>query len=301
MKKMLALLTALSIMLIACACPAYAGQAQVMTSFYSIYIFALNIFDGIDGIEVSCMAPSSTGCLHDYQLLTGDMIKLSQTDMLIVCGAGMESYLDDVRQQFPNLQIVDCSLGIDLIEEDEHEENHESSDATYNAHTWLDAGNAIIIVQNIAQSAAEVFPEYADKINSNMKDYCEKLSLLDAEIKEILSPYSGRSIVTFHEAFPYFARAYGLKIAAVMSDEHESNLSPKKLQEVIEAVRNAGNPPLFTEPGVSSTAAQTISQETGSAIYELDPITTGDAKLDAYETRMLNNAYILKNALEQDD
>ncbi len=301
MKKMLALLTALSIMLIACACPAYAGQAQVMTSFYPIYIFALNIFNGIDGVKVSCMAPSSTGCLHDYQLLTGDMIKLSQTDMLIVCGAGMESYLDDVRQQFQNLTIVDCSAGIDLIAENEHDEDHESSDINYNAHTWLDANNAIIIVQNIAQNAAKAFPEYADKINSNMTDYCAKLSSLDAEIKEILLPYSGKNIVTFHEAFPYFARAYGLKIAAVMSDEHESNLSPKELQKVIEAVREAGNPPLFTEPSVSSTAAQTISQETGSAIYELDPITTGDVKLDAYETRMLNNAYLLRNALEQNN
>ena len=293
MKKALALLVALGMMFIACACSASAGQVQVMTSFYPLYIFALNVFDGVDGVTVSCMTTPSTGCLHDYQLLASDMMKLAKADMLIVCGAGMENYLADVQTQFPNLPVVDCSAGIDLIAEDEHEEahhhHHDEDEEAYNTHTWLDAQNAIRIVQTIAQSAAAMMPAQADKIASNAQAYCERLAALDA----------GRSIVTFHEAFPYFARAYGLHIAAVMSDEHEDSLSPKALREVIETVRAAGNPPLFTEPGSSSVAAQTISQETGAGIYELDPIVTGEAALDTYETRMLNNAYALKNALEQ--
>ena len=303
MKKALALLVALGMMFIACACSALAGQVQVMTSFYPLYIFALNVFDGVDGVTVSCMTTPSTGCLHDYQLLASDMMKLARADMLIVCGAGMENYLADVQTQFPNLPVVDCSAGIDLIAEDEHEEahhhHHDEDEEAYNAHTWLDAQNAIRIVQTIAQSAAAMLPAQADKIASNTQAYCERLAALDAQIKELLAPDASRSIVTFHEAFPYFARAYGLHIAAVMSDEHEDSLSPKALREVIETVRAAGNPPLFTEPGSSSVAAQTISQETGAGVYELDPIVTGEATLDTYEARMLNNAYALKNALEQ--
>ena len=303
MKKTLALLLALSMIFIACSCSASAGQVRVMTSFYPLYVFALNVFDGVDGAEVSCMTAPSTGCLHDYQLLASDMMKLAEADVLIVCGAGMENYLDSVREQFPKLLVVDCSEGIDLIPEDEHEEEHhhhhdDEHEKTYNAHTWLDAQNAIIIVQNIAQSAAQLMPEQAKKITANAQAYSERLNSLDAQIKTLLAPCEGKSIVTFHEAFPYFARAYGLKIAAVMSDEHEDSLSPKELREVIETVRAAGNPPLFTEPGASSVSAQAIAQETGASIYELDPITTGEATLDAYETRMLNNAYTIRNALE---
>ena len=210
--------------------------------------------------------------------------------------------MGDVQAQFPNLPVIDCSAGIDLIAEDEHEEahhhHHDEDGEAYNAHTWLDAQNAIQIVQTIVQSAAAMMPAQADKITYNAQAYCERLAALDAQIRELLAPDSGRSIVTFHEAFPYFARAYGLHIAAVMSDEHEDSLSPKALREVIETVRALGNPPLFTEPGSSSVAAQTISQETGSGVYELDPIVTGEATLDTYEARMLNNAYVLKNALE---
>ena len=101
MKKMLALLVALSMMFIACACSASAGQVQVMTSFYPLYIFALNVFDGVDGVTVSCMTTPSTGCLHDYQLLASDMMKLAKADMLIVCGAGMENYLWMCRRSSP--------------------------------------------------------------------------------------------------------------------------------------------------------------------------------------------------------
>ena len=91
MKKMLALLVALSMMFIACACSASAGQVQVMTSFYPLYIFALNVFDGVDGVTVSCMTTPSTGCLHDYQLLASDMMKLAKADMLIHGGERVKS------------------------------------------------------------------------------------------------------------------------------------------------------------------------------------------------------------------
>lgn len=296
MKKTLALLAVLCMLLSTCACSASAQQAQVMTSFYPIYIFALNVFDGIDEVTVSCMTAPSTGCLHDYQLLAGDMLKLANADMLIVCGAGMENYLPDVRQQFANLPIVDCSEGLELLAEDEDEHGHDEQ--SYNAHTWLDVQNAIKIVQTIATHAAELLPQHVQRIMDNAQAYCQRLDVLDAQITDMLAPYAGKSIVTFHEAFPYFANAYGLKIAAVMSDEHENTLSPKELADVIAAIEAAGVPPLFTEPDSSSVSAKAIANETGASIYELDPIVTGEIVLDAYETRMLQNAETLQKALQ---
>lgn len=297
MKKTLALLAALCMILSTCACSAGAEQAQVMTSFYPIYIFSLNVFDGIDEVTVSCMTAPSTGCLHDYQLLAGDMMKLADADMLIVCGAGMENYLPDVQWQFPDLPIVDCSEGMELIAEDAHTHEH-AHDESYNAHTWLDVQNAIKIVQTIAARASERLPQHAQRIMDNAQAYCQRLDALDAQIDEMLAPYAGKSIVTFHEAFPYFANAYGLKIAAVMSDEHENTLSPKELADVIAVIQAAGVPPLFTEPGSASMSAKAIANETGASIYELDPIVTGAIVLDAYENRMLKNAETLQKALQ---
>ena len=291
MRKALILFFALILTLGLTAC-VHAETVKVMTSFYPMYIFALNVFDGIDAIELDCMTAPETGCLHDYQLLVGDMMKLSDAAALIVCGAGMENYLSDAQEQFAELKIIDCSKGIELLAEDEEE-------GEWNAHTWLDARNAIQIVQTIAEESSQLFPEYADQILANAQGYADRLNALDQQIKEELLPVQGKAIVTFHDAFPYFAQAYGLQIAAVISEEHEETLSPAQLSQVIETVREAGNPPLFTEPQYSDVAAYAISAETGAPIYTLDPLVNGAYEKDAYETGMQRNAEALLEAFAQ--
>lgn len=291
MRKALILFFALILTLGLTAC-VHAETVKVMTSFYPMYIFALNVFDGIDAIELDCMTAPETGCLHDYQLLVGDMMKLSDAAALIVCGAGMENYLSDAQEQFAELKIIDCSKGIELLAEDAEE-------GEWNAHTWLDARNAIQIVQTIAEESSQLFPEYADQILANAQAYADRLNALDQQIKEELLPVQGKAIVTFHDAFPYFAQAYGLQIAAVISEEHEETLSPAQLSQVIETVREAGNPPLFTEPQYSDVAAYAISAETGAPIYTLDPLVNGAYEKDAYETGMQRNAEALLEAFAQ--
>lgn len=108
----------------------------VMTSCNPVYIATLNVLDGVDGYRVENLSQPTTGCLHDYTLTTEDMKKLSKADMLIVNGGGMEGYLEDVMEAYPNLQIVDTYediehsngfIGMDtyLIKEEEKEHDHE--------------------------------------------------------------------------------------------------------------------------------------------------------------------------------
>ncbi len=297
MKRILSLLLTITLACSLGACAASAGSARVMTSFYPIYIFALNVFDGIKDIDVECMTAPQTGCLHDYQLLASDMMKLSEADALIVCGAGMESYLPDVQAQFPSLPVIDCSNQIDLLalDADGHAHEHEES-AVYNAHTWLDAQNAIRIVCTIAEQAALLFPQDAAQIDANAGAYIERLQQLDADLKSELEPLKGKKIVTFHEAFPYFARAYGLEIAAVITEDHEEAIAPSRIAEVIEQVNAAGVPPLFIEPQYASKAAYTIAAETGASVYMLDPLSSGIIDLRSYESGMRGNAQTLLSA-----
>ena len=301
MKRFVALCAALMLALSCCACTAAADQAHVMVSFYPIYILAMNVFDGVD-VTLDCMTAPETGCLHDYQLLAGDMMKLADADVLIVCGAGMEAYLPDVTRQFPDLPVIDCSQGIDLIPAEEHhhgEHEHDEEAEAYNAHTWLDAQNAIRIVRTIAENAAAIMPEYAEKLRENADAAIARLQALDDTLKTMLEPVRGEKIVTFHEAFPYFARAYGIEIAAVINEEHEDTLSPAQLSAVIDIVKAEGNPPLFTEPQYSDEAAYAIAAETGAKIYALDPLASGEIAPDAYETGMLANAEALLQAFDR--
>lgn len=294
MKKILAFLL---VLMMTFACSAFADQAKVMTSFYPLYIFALNVFDGIDEIAVECMTAPQTGCLHDYQLVVTDMMKLSQSDLFIVCGAGMEEYLPEVRQQFPELQVLECSQKLTLLENC-NDEGHEGHDHSVNPHTWLDIDNALKIVTAIANGGCTSFPEYAEHILNNASVYRERLTALKDELAGQLAPMSGKQVITFHEGFLYFAQAYDIKVLALVEHETENGLQPAQIAQVIRQVEEAGVLPLFTDVNSSSSAAATVAKETGADVYAFDPIVTGEYNLTAYEDAMRRNAAALLDALE---
>ena len=285
------------------ALPAAAWAETVITSFYPIRLFALNLVDGIDGVEVVSLAEPGTGCLHDYQLQTSDMKLLAKADVFLINGAGMESYLSGVFEAFPALPVVDASAGVALLEDcSGHDHNHGENDHdhTYNAHIWLDARNAILMVNNLAEGLIAAMPEHAEAISANRSAYVLRLTALDEELRAALADVPHKDVITFHEAFPYFANAYGLNVVAVVNREPDDALSPRALAELCKTVAGLGAPPLFVEPQYEDMAAQTISRETGAPLYMLDPIVTGPETafpLTLYEDVMRQNLAVLLEAL----
>lgn len=297
MKKILCILLVLFFLPL---CPGMAAEKTIVASFYPVYILAANVLDGVEGVKLSSMTAPATGCLHDYQLLTSDMRALSKAEALLINGAGMENFLPDLQKQLPSLAIVDCSRGIELICTEDHahqDAHHDHEHGEFNAHIWLDPENAVMMVENMVSALSDILPGQAEKIQQNGAAYIARLKTLDEELAAAIAPLPRKTIVTFHEAFPYFARAYGLEVAAVVALEPDEPISPRMLSQVVEAVKNAGNPPLFTEPQYDSAALTAIQQETGAAVFELDPMVTGDGALTAYEDTMRKNLSVLQAAL----
>ncbi len=283
---------------------ARAESAKIVTSFYPIYAMAANLLKDVPGVELTCLAPPSTGCLHDVALLPGDMQSLVDADALLLNGAGMESYLDDVLSAFPELTLVDASVGVTLLPnaEEHHEEEagHEEHDhGEYNAHIWLSVPNAMQMTRNLSDALAALLPEQAEAIERNRDAYCARLEALDAELRAGLAPYAGREIVTFHAAFAYFAQEYGLDVLATMSEDPESSLSAGEMAELCQLLVAHDLPPLFVEPAYDASAADVLAAETGAPVYTLDPVTTGsldDSALTHYEDAMRLNLQTLVEA-----
>ena len=268
------------------------NKLTIVTSFYPMYISTLNIVKDIPDVEVINMTAPQTGCLHDYSLSTKDLKTLSSADIFVINGAGMESFLDDVIDEYSDLKIIEASNGISLIEDTDHD---------VNPHVWVSISKNIEEVSNIAKELSAFDPNHASEYEANADAYIAKLENLRTEMHAALDNVNNKDIITFHEAFPYFAEEFNLNIAGVIEVEPDSEPSAKEVENIISIINEKNIKALFTEPQYSSKIADTIAKETGASIYTLDPIVTGDANEDAYDdyiVKMQENLNTLKEALK---
>jgi len=260
---------------------------RIVTSFYPLYITTLNIVDGVPGVTLKNLTRPTTGCLHDYQLTPAELRALADADVFIVNGAGMESFLAKVIAHTSNLTMVTASQGLDLLR-DEH---------GVNPHVWVGISGAIGQARVIAAALAARDPRNAAAYQRNCAAYVAQLAALRADMQAGLSGATTRTIITMHEAFPYFAREFDVRIAAVIAREPGSEPNPRELAKTIQLVRATGVTALCAEPQYATRAAATIARESGATVYLLDPAVTGPLTKDAYLTIMRRNLATLQQAL----
>lgn len=290
-----------------CAAQNTEKETVIVTSFYPMYVFTLNVADGIDGVTVRNMADQSVGCLHDYQLQTKDMVMLEQADALVINGGGMEQFMDKVISLREELPVINAGEGIEMLMSGEDAHDHEShggnthhhEQEVLNAHVWLDPVLAAAQVRHIAQGLAAVDAAHAQQYIDNAEQYAARIEAMGQEIGAQLASFAGREIITFHEAFTYFADAYGLHVAGVIANEPGEEPSTRDIAQTCDVVSALGITTLFVEPQYPQKAAQTIARETGAQIYTLDPIVSGDGTKESYETLMRQNAQVLTEALSR--
>ena len=279
------------------------NKIKFVTSCYPVNIIALNLTENIDDVEVINMSENQSGCLHNFQIQSEDLKNIEKSTAFIINGAGMENFLNKVVYEIPKVKIIDSSIGINLIEEEtecthnhgdgEHHHHHHES----NPHIWLSVENYIKQVQNVTNGLIIVDPTHEKTYKENCEKYIFKLNELKNQLSADLNELKGKDIITFHKAFSYFAKDFGLNIADTINDEPENEPSAKQISAVINTIKEKNIKSIFTEPQYSSSSADIIAKETGVKIYTLDPAITGENSKDSYINIMKENAKTLKSAL----
>ncbi len=283
-------------------------EIQAVTSFYPIYVLALNVTDGVENVKLTNMTGPQTGCLHDYQLTTADMKTLSQTDVFIINGAGMESFLDKALESNPKMEILDTSEGVQLVEVQaahEHESDSDKEedkdldghdDEEYNSHIWLSIPNAIRQTENIRDAFCRLDPEHEEQYKKNTEEFTNSMKQLTDQLKDVdLAEKQEAGI--FHEGFDYFANDFGFDVAFGIYADEDAMPSAKEIKEAAEEAKEHNVQMLFAANDSGKEFADTIAQETGAKVYILDPITSGENNKDAYKKAMQENIRVLKEAL----
>ena len=266
------------------------GGFNIVTSFYTTYVFTKNITKDVPNVNVENMSDNHSGCLHDYHLDTKDMKKIENADVFVINGAGLESFLEKVYEK-EDLYVIDASEDVELIQSKYEDKPNE--------HTWLSISNAILQVDKIATKLAEIDKDNADKYIENKDLYIERLKQLRNELRESLYDVNKDiKIVTTHDAFAYFANDFDIEITDVIEREEGQSPTQKEMKTIIDNIKESDVCGIFIEPAYSNKLAQTIANESNVKVYTLDSITSGDGNIYDYENKMKQNIETIRESIK---
>lgn len=185
---------------------------------------------------------------------------------------------------------------------DDHADGHGHDHGEFDPHGWQSLDNAVVYVTNIAAALAAVDPSHAADYTANRDAYIAELTALDAEIHAMIDavPESSRTVVTSHDAFQYFGRAYGLSFVAPQGLSTESEASAKGVAALIEQIRAEGIKAVFVENITDPRLLTQIANETGAVIGgTLYPgaLSPADGPAATYLEMMRHNAATIAAAL----
>ena len=215
-------------------------RQEVLATTYPIYVAAQRILGGDTDVTLTRLDGAASGCLHDYQMSPADRRAVHQADLILMNGAGAESFLHGMVAEE---KCVDTSKGIDLLCADHHHDHGEEEHPheTYNEHLWLSPSlyaKQVLAVMNalIALDAA-----HGETYRSNAENYLRHIDYIDQQMKDLSAALRGTPCVLFHDSMAYLAADLGLDVRLTLSVEGESGLSAHDLGEVEELARQHPN------------------------------------------------------------
>lgn len=260
------------------------AQLTVVTSFYPMYIAAENVIGDCDGVTLENLSEQQTGCLHDYQLTSEDMKLLSTADVFVINGGGIESFLAEVAEQYPDLIMIDACEDVNLLED--------------NAHVWMSMDRYMIQVQTICDELAEADPEHREIYRENTDNYLEKIRSLRDEYADLTETLNGQQVILFHEAYEYLADDLGLEVAGLMDLDEERQVSAGEVAGILSTIEECRISVIFAEELYAKDMGDTMEQESDVQVVYLDTLTRGDYDADSYLEGMRANLELIRDAFE---
>ena len=296
----------LSVLLLLPGCTqAPSGSSQeegltVLATTYPVYLMTQAVTQDVPDVTVDLVVNQQISCLHNYTLTMADMKVIESADLLIINGAGLESFLDDVlagRDYWDASQ--DMALRPSEEGHDHGDHNHEGDHEEYDPHYWLSPTLAGQMAQNIAIGLTTQDPAHMDEYQANADQVAEQLTALQKELRAEVADLPCKELIPFHDGFAYFADAFGLTILASVEEEEGSEASAREINELTQLIQTHHIPAVFVEKNGSDSAAQALARECGVSVAALDMGMSGDKAgggLAAYEALLRYNIDTIREA-----
>ena len=273
-------------------------EGQIAVSILPMKYFADRITGG--ELEVTVLVPPGKSPAT-YEPTPRQVSALSESAILFTIGVPFErSFIPTIASTLPDLRIVDTSEGIEKrkiqssIEPDRHDQEDQEDHADHedhdehadhdqgehddhshdsglpDPHIWLSPSLVKIQAGHMLNALVELYPEKKDTYTENYRAFVDDLERLQADMKQILSPVKGGSILVYHPAFGYFAEEFGLSQIPIELGGNEP--TPRMLEKVIALARERDIRVIFVQPEFSKTSAERVAQAIDGAVVEVAPL-----------------------------
>lgn len=256
------------------AVTAFSGGAQaqeklkVVTSFSILADLTQNV--GGERVEVSTLVGPG-GDAHVYSPTPADARNVAAAKLVIVNGLGFEGWLSRLIKSAGNkATVITAAKGITPRKEkaDAHGHKHSHGHDEADPHAWQSVGNVKIYVTNIRDALAAADPSGAETYRKNADAYLVKLDALDREVREAVAklPAERRKVISTHDAFGYFADAYGITFIAPQGVSTEAEATARDVARIITQIRSRKIPAVFLENVSDPRLMRRISEESGAKL-----------------------------------
>ena len=287
-RKMVALLLAAALLLGGCDAKKEPKDGFVVyASFAVIGDFVKKIVT--EDTEVHVLVPPGMEP-HDWEPTPQDMVRMSNADMIVLNGAGMENWMEKLKVSLPDVPVLELTPD-DFAEVHDHDHDHD-----HDPHVWLSPQIAIEQVLLLQTALLTLDAKNAIWYTAQYDAFTKEINALELAYHMALNDAPHKTIVVAHEAYGYLCAEYGLTQVAVAGLSPEDEPSLPRVAEIIDQIRAEGITHIFYEGGAPSKTTESIANETG---VKLLPLSTLEflAEGEDYFSVMYANLESLKEAL----
>jgi len=269
-----------------------AGTLNVVASFSILGDFVRNV--GGDRVNVTTLVGPNAD-VHVYTPAPADAKTIADAKLVIVNGLGLEGWLPRLVQSASGkAAIIAASNGIAPLKL--------GTDA--DPHAWQSVSNAKIYVANIRDALAAADPADAAVFRANAERYLAELDALEAEVRTAVAkiPPERRKVISTHDAFGYFAEAYGIAFIAPLGVSTETEPSARDIAQIIDQIKKTKIPAVFLENMSDGRLIGRIAAETGAKVGGTlisDALTDEKGDSPTYIAMVRHNIRALTNALDR--
>ena len=221
---------------------------------------------GGDKVNVLVMVPSNADP-HTYEPSSSQLQQAEQAQMYAEVGSGLEfeiGWMDKIKGLNSNMEVVNCSQGIDLMQSTDPDEGNEDP------HVWNSPRNAKIMVQNICDGLVKIDPANKDYYTKNRDEYLQKLDVLDKNMTTTFANVTNKNIMVYHPSWGYLCRDYGLNQISIENEGKEA--TPATISRLVDLAGQDNVKVIFVAPQFSNESAQTIANQIGGQVVSIDPM-----------------------------